>query len=150
MCGSERESEWIEQSIVSEGEEEEGKKLQSIRWVVACHSSSKCLKHFSSKHISQPSCCHPKATEDPALPFICQRRRRRAFLCIGSQPERKSLLLQITNSLSHSALALHFCQRWKDLHLTHHPLANCVCKGCENGLWPFVVCGWGLLRPSIC
>ena len=73
-----------------------------------------------------------------------------AFLCIGSQPERKSLLLQITNSLSYSALALHFCQRWKDLHLTHHPLANCVCKGCENGLWPFVVCGWGLLRPSIC
>ena len=64
----ERESEWIEQSIVSEGRGG-GKKLQSIRRVVASHSlslsSSKCFKHLSSKHISQPSCCHPKATEDP-------------------------------------------------------------------------------------
>ena len=120
MCGSERESEWIEQSIVSEGEEEEGKKLQSIRWVVACHSrsSSKCFKHFSSKHISQPSCCHPKATEDPALPFICQRRRRRRLFMYWFTGEEKAA--PANNQLSYSALALHSCQRWKD-HIPAKP-----------------------------
>ena len=131
MCGSERENESDNPSWAR------GKKLQSIRRVVARHSllSSKCFEHFSSEHISCVSCCHPKATEDPALPFICQRRRRgrrrRSFFMYWFTGEEKAA--PANNQLS--LVALHSGQRW-NYHISTKPWDRSD-RSCHLSLtWP--------------